>query len=53
MNYLELKTGKTSLWIPDPKNWEELAHSVNEETGIMSYNPNNHDVDPTLVNMFL
>ena len=53
MEYQKIPIGKLTFWTSQPKNWEELAYTLNEEPKFLSYDPNNIEVDPTIKNMFL
>lgn len=53
MKYTEINIKGSKRWIADPKNWEELSFTIHKEARMLTYNPNDHEVDPTLINIFL
>ena len=53
MKYTSFKIGEITKWSAQPVNWEELMYSLEHEQPFLEYNPNEHEADPTLKNMFL
>lgn len=53
MIYSKHKIGLNNFWLAQPTNWEELAFTLENESGFLDYDPNNIVPDQELLNMFL
>ena len=56
MIYVKVKIGSKTFWTANPRNWEELAYTINYEEPFLDYNPNEQappDPNEDLLKMFL